>query len=159
MRRDKQSGLWRPYHGAMTYVTSSLRAGIAVVIVSVLGWLGGCSDNPSGADGYQGYFVDLFESSADQVNDSVHVHVVVEVGDSIGGSRVAGAIVRFRVSRGTVVPQTVATGAEGLATGEWTFEGVMGGPGPSVLLQACASNSTSRCDEYSMTLIISIRGP
>jgi alpha-tubulin suppressor-like RCC1 family protein len=44
MRRPEQQGRARPYHGAMTYVTSGLRARIAVVIVSVLGWLAGCSD-------------------------------------------------------------------------------------------------------------------
>jgi uncharacterized protein YjdB len=34
----------RPYHGAMTYATRSPRLGIALAVLAVLGWLGGCSD-------------------------------------------------------------------------------------------------------------------
>jgi len=48
MKRPEQRGRPRPYHGAMTYMTRSVRAGIALAILAVVGWLGGCSDNPGG---------------------------------------------------------------------------------------------------------------
>src|SRR5580765_3425082 len=46
MRRPEQCGHVRPYHGAVNSVTRYLRAGLALATLSVLGWLGGCSDNP-----------------------------------------------------------------------------------------------------------------
>jgi len=46
MKGSEQLGLVRPYQGPMSYVMRFVRAGIALAIVSALGWLGGCSDSP-----------------------------------------------------------------------------------------------------------------
>jgi len=48
MRRSEQRGPGRPYHGAVSYTTRFVRAGTALAVISVLGWLGGCSDHPGG---------------------------------------------------------------------------------------------------------------
>src|SRR5687768_267235 len=103
MTTVEQSRVWRPYHAGMSDVTRLLRTEVALAFV--LACLGGCSDSSSGVDGYEQYLVDWFDLSADQVNDSVDARVVIQVGDSIGGSRIAGAVVRFSVSSGTVVPE------------------------------------------------------
>jgi len=49
MMRPEQRGRTRPYHGAVIYKTKYVRAGIVVTMISVLGWLGGCSDAPTSA--------------------------------------------------------------------------------------------------------------
>jgi len=158
MKAQEQSRVCRPYHGAVSHGTKLVRAEIALAIMSVLGCLGGCSDSPSSVDGYEEYFVDGSSLSADQVNGAVHAHFEVEVSDSTG-TLIEGAVVRFWVSSGTVTPETITSGLAGLATGEWTFEGIMGGPGPSVRLSSCASNFTTRCEMYSTIWVISLREP
>ena len=45
MRRPEQWGEACPYQGAVSYVARCVRAGIAVSVLGVLGWLGGCSDS------------------------------------------------------------------------------------------------------------------
>jgi alpha-tubulin suppressor-like RCC1 family protein len=48
MKDAEQLGQVRPYQGPMSYVMRFVRAGIALAIMGVLGWLAGCSDNPGG---------------------------------------------------------------------------------------------------------------
>jgi len=48
MKGSEQLGQVRPYQGPMSYEMKFVRAGIALAIMGVLGWLGGCSDNPGG---------------------------------------------------------------------------------------------------------------
>ncbi|MEX2157053.1 MAG: Ig-like domain-containing protein [Gemmatimonadales bacterium] len=49
MNHPEQPGQARPYHGAVPYATGFVRAGIALGVLSAVGWLGGCSsDSPGG---------------------------------------------------------------------------------------------------------------
>jgi len=48
MTRIEQPGNFRPYHGAVNHATRWVRAGTALAIITVLGWVGGCSDNSAG---------------------------------------------------------------------------------------------------------------
>jgi hypothetical protein len=47
MKLHEQPGSTRPYHSAMIYVSKGVRAGLVIAVISVLGWLGGCSDVPT----------------------------------------------------------------------------------------------------------------
>ena len=47
MKLHEQRGTTRPYHSAMIYVSKGVRAGLVIAVISVLGWLGGCSDVPT----------------------------------------------------------------------------------------------------------------
>jgi hypothetical protein len=110
-------------------------------------------------EAYQEYFVDSgLNLFADQVGDSVHVRMEVEVMDG-ARERIEGAVVRFRGSRGIVTPETTVAGFAGVAIVEWKFLGRMGGPGPVAELSACASNSTARCDMYWPVLVIGLYEP
>src|SRR6058998_3060368 len=49
MKRVEQWVRPRPYHEAVkSHTTGFMRAGIAVAVLTALGWLGGCSDTPNG---------------------------------------------------------------------------------------------------------------
>jgi alpha-tubulin suppressor-like RCC1 family protein len=46
MSGREQQGRARPYHGAMTNATRFVRSGIALAVLALLGWLGGCAGDP-----------------------------------------------------------------------------------------------------------------
>src|SRR5881397_988178 len=49
MKRVEQWVRPRPYHEAVkSHTTGFMRAGIAVAVLTALGWLGACSDTPNG---------------------------------------------------------------------------------------------------------------
>jgi len=111
--------------------------------------------------GYEEYFVDATAPlSGDQVGDSVVIDHTVRVldGDGVG---IEGAIIRFRVSTGHVVPDVTTSGLGGLTTGQWTFAGVIGvfPTQATAELSACASNSPTRCDQYWPILVIGFNPP
>ena len=111
--------------------------------------------------GFEEYFVDgTFELHALQLGDSVLIDYTVRVlnGDTTG---IEGAIVRFRASTGTILPETTTSGLGGLTPLQWHFAGTIGvfPVDSNAVLSACASNSPTRCDQYWPILVIGYRLP
>ena len=106
--------------------------------------------------GYEEYFVDAYlESSVHQVDDTVSVDQTVRVMDG-AGTGIERALLRFRASVGQVESDTTRAGLDGLATVHWKFAGIVGvlPPQATAELDACASNSTTRCDMYWPEVVI-----
>ena len=113
------------------------------------------------APSYEEYFVDSdLPLTADQVGDSVVIDYTVRVLDGAGVG-MEGAVIRFRVSTGTVVPETTTSGLGGVTTGRWRFVGIIGVlPAQATAeLSACASNSFTRCEQYWPILVIGFNPP
>jgi len=108
------------------------------------------------AGGYEEYFVDAYAPlTANNVGDSVSVRHTVRVmdGTSTGIER---ALVRFQGSIGRVEPDPSRAGLDGVMSVHWAFHGTMGGGAGTAELTACASNSTTRCDQYWSVLVVGL---
>jgi|SRR5437667_76931 len=113
------------------------------------------------AAGYEEYFVDSYlPAAAHQIGDSVAVDQTVRVEDG-AGTGIERALVRFHVSVGRIEPDTTRAGLDGLVTVHWKFAGFIGilPPQSTAELSACASNSTTRCDQYWSLVVIGFNPP
>ncbi len=134
------------------------RQWIAVSLVSVA--IAGCdATQPIAPPVYEEFVVGLGGMTAHTIDSVTYVSYDVQVADSTGTRLIEGALVRFRVSFGTVGPDTTTSRSDGGASGLWTFPGVMGSPGHTEYLSACASNSMTRCDTYRHLVGISVKNP
>ena len=77
------------------------------------------------------------------------------------GTGIERALVRFHVSVGRIEPDTTRAGLDGLVTVHWKFAGFIGilPPQSTAELSACASNSTTRCDQYWSLVVIGFNPP
>ena len=72
------------------------------------------------------------------------------------GTGIERALVRFQGSIGRVEPDTGRAGLDGVMSVHWVFHGTMGGGAGTAELTACASNSTTRCDQYWSVLVVGL---